>query len=258
VPLAGWRARCGRTPARRPRSRWRPPLGRARSSRRCRARPRRPPPGSLSAHPVAPSRRSRRTTRTDTAHRAGGHPIRLAPRSSSAQILLTSLRLMRHPPSAVMRSSHLRVLMPSTYTSSRARSMRRRGSSSEWKSCPTAAWGSAAPGAPSRCRESARASRFGTWFASTPARGVRPPNVRGCLGFDAPLGWRARAHASAGVGAVDLAQQRRLCHPSWAIVGVRVWVEASKRTPRWPSLSTSVAALGSPSDLHHTLRDITW
>ena len=32
----------------------------------------------------------------------------------------------------------------------------------------------------------------------------------------------------------------------WAIVGLLVWVRASKRTPRWPFLSTSSAALGSP------------
>ena len=42
----------------------------------------------------------------------------------------------------------------------------------------------------------------------------------------------------------------------WAIVGLLVWVRASKRTPRWPSLSTSSAALGSPR-IYTTLRDIT-
>jgi hypothetical protein len=129
--------------------------------------------------------------------------------------------------------------------------MRAAARAASGRSCRCAIWGSATRGAPSRCRGSDRGSHCGTSFVSTLARAAGA-NLRRRLCFGQPLhGMFEDAPEHVRVCALKLLDQCRGIILFWAIVDLLVWVRASKRTPRWLSLSTSSAAQRSPPDLHH-------
>ncbi len=160
---------------------------------------------------------------------------------------------MLQPPSAAMSSSTLRVLMPSTYaswtTANRAQSMRRRGSS--------------------RGEEAARA-QLGDLVLRTrsrwPLRYVVRVDARSW--GPAPIWTAASASMSRRMACSRTRRRTSGSAPSrwsssawcvilgWAVVGLLGWVRASRRTPRWPSLSTSSGRSKGHPRICTKLRDI--
>jgi hypothetical protein len=118
------------------------------------------------------------------------------------------------------------------------------------RSCPRPAWGYAPRGVLSRCQGSDRGGGCRMWSRSALARAGRLSVGQSLHGAfeNAP---EPRPCRRPEVDRVALVRQ-----PVPVIVGLLVWARASKRIPRWTSLSTSSAALRSPR-IYTAVGDIT-